>query len=142
MGIVFQFFQLMPTLTVLENILFAMDLVGVIPLANRADKARQLLDRVGLTDQARKLPQTLSGEQQQRVAIARALANDPPLLVADEPTGNLDTQTSESILTLFEAIRQAGVTLVVVTHDDDVARRANRIIRLRDGKLVTTNVPA
>lgn len=141
-GIVFQFFQLMPTLTVLENLLFAMDLVGVISPANRAHKARQLLDRVGLTDQARKLPQALSGGQQQRVAIARALANDPPLLVADEPTGNLDTQTSESILALFETIRQQGVTLVVVTHDDDVARRADRIIRLRDGQIITDNVPA
>ena len=119
-----------------------MDLVGVILPANRADKARQLLDRVGLTDQARKLPQTLSGGQQQRVAIARALANDPPLLVADEPTGNLDTQTSESILTLFEAIRQEGVTLVVVTHDDDVARGPTALSGCAtDGSLPPTYLP-
>jgi putative ABC transport system ATP-binding protein len=141
-GIVFQFFQLMPTLTVSENLLFAMDLVGVIPPADRTAKARQLLDRVGLADQARKLPQALSGGQQQRVAIARALANDPPLLVADEPTGNLDSQTSDSILSLFGSIKQEGVTLVVVTHDDDVARQADRIIRLRDGQIMEDNVTA
>lgn len=141
-GIVFQFFQLMPTLTVSENLLFAMDLVGVIPSADRTTKARQLLDRVGLADQARKLPQALSGGQQQRVAIARALANDPPLLVADEPTGNLDSQTSDSILSLFGSIKQEGVTLVVVTHDDDVARQADRIIRLRDGQVIEDNVIA
>nr|WP_232326027.1 ATP-binding cassette domain-containing protein [Spirosoma montaniterrae] len=143
-GIVFQFFQLMPTLTVLENIVFAMDLVGIVPTGQREDKARNLLDRVGLADQADKLPQTLSGGQQQRVAIARALANDPPLLVADEPTGNLDSQTTESILALFESINAQGVTLLIVTHDEDVARRAHRTIRLRDGQLVddTLTTPA
>ena len=141
-GIVFQFYQLMPTLTVLENIGFAMDLVGVIPTIDRAAKARRLLDRVGLSDQVDKLPQALSGGQQQRVAIARALANDPPLLVADEPTGNLDSQTSESILTLFDSIKQGGVTLVVVTHDEDVARRADRIVRLRDGQVIEDTVTA
>lgn len=141
-GIVFQFFQLMPTLTVLENIQFAMDLVGVVPTTERAAKARRLLDRVGLGDQADKLPQALSGGQQQRVAIARALANDPPLLVADEPTGNLDSQTSESILSLFESINQQGVTIVVVTHDEEIARRADRIIRLRDGQVIEDSIPA
>ena len=141
-GIVFQFFQLMPTLTVLENIQFAMDLVGVVPIPEREAKARQLLDRVGLSDQADKLPQALSGGQQQRVAIARALANDPPLLVADEPTGNLDSQTTESILTLFESIKAQGVTIVVVTHDEDIARRADRIIRLRDGQVIEDFIPS
>lgn len=141
-GIVFQFFQLMPTLTVLENIQFAMDLVGVVPITEREAKARRLLDRVSLGDQADKLPQALSGGQQQRVAIARALANDPPLLVADEPTGNLDSQTTESILALFESIKELGVTIVVVTHDEDIARRADRIIRLRDGQVIEDFKPA
>lgn len=141
-GIVFQFFQLMPTLTVLENLVFAMDLVGKIPPPKRLTDARSLLDQVGLADQADKLPQALSGGQQQRVAIARAMANDPPLLVADEPTGNLDSQTTESILNLFASIRQRGVTLVVVTHDEDIARRADRLIRLRDGQLIDDTVPA
>jgi putative ABC transport system ATP-binding protein len=136
-GIVFQFFQLMPTLTVLENIVFAMDLVGTTPANARVSKARALLIQVGLSDQADKLPQTLSGGQQQRVAIARSLANDPPLLVADEPTGNLDSQTTEAILSLFETISQQGVTLIIVTHDEDVAQRADRIIRLSDGQLVS-----
>jgi len=136
-GIVFQFFQLMPTLTVLENIVFAMDLVQNVPTNERIAKAQRLLEQVGLTDQGGKLPQTLSGGQQQRVAIARALANDPPLLVADEPTGNLDSQTTESILALFETISRQGVTLLIVTHDEDIARRADRVIRLRDGQLMS-----
>ena len=135
-GIVFQFFQLMPTLTALENVVFAMDLVGSVPRAERTTKARHLIERVGLTEHARHLPAALSGGQQQRVAIARALANDPPLLVADEPTGNLDSQTATTVLDLFDQLRREGVTLVVVTHDDDVARRAGRRIRLRDGRVV------
>jgi putative ABC transport system ATP-binding protein len=135
-GIVFQFFQLMPTLTVLENIGFAMDLVGIVPPSQRAVSARQLLHRVGLADQADKLPSALSGGQQQRVAIARALANNPPLLVADEPTGNLDSQTTETIISLFQAIKEQGVTIIVVTHDPDIAQRADRIIRLHDGQII------
>ena len=135
-GIVFQFFQLMPTLTVLENIEFAMDLVGIVPPAERAAKARQLLQRVGLADQTDKLPPALSGGQQQRVAIARALANNPPLLVADEPTGNLDSQTTETIISLFQTITEQGVTAIIVTHDQDIAQRADRIIRLHDGRII------
>lgn len=135
-GIVFQFFQLMPTLTALENVVFAMDLVGAVPRGDREAKARRLLDRVGLSAQADQLPAELSGGQQQRVAIARALANDPPLLVADEPTGNLDSQTAASILDVFDQLQREGVTLVVVTHDDDIARRAQRVVRLRDGRVV------
>jgi ABC-type lipoprotein export system ATPase subunit len=135
-GIVFQFFQLMPTLTALENVVFAIDLVKAVPRPERSAKARHLLERVGLSAQVSQLPGELSGGQQQRVAIARALANDPPLLVADEPTGNLDSQTAASILDLFDQLQREGVTLVVVTHDDDVARRAQRLVRLSDGRVV------
>lgn len=135
-GVVFQFFQLLPTLTVLENVLLAMEFVGRIPPGERETRARSLLDRVGISDQADKLPAMLSGGQQQRAAIARALANDPALLVADEPTGNLDSKTSAEIVGLFESLVAQGKTLVIVTHDEEIARRAGRVIRLADGKLV------
>jgi hypothetical protein len=117
-GVVFQFFQLLPTLTAAENLHIAMDLVGVVPKSQRAARALALLDRVGVADQAGKLPAALSGGQQQRVAIARALANDPPLLLADEPTGNLDTETASAITGLFSSLSREGKTLVLVTHDD------------------------
>ena len=132
-GVVFQFFQLLPTLTVEENILLAMDFVGKIPGANRRARARDLLGLVGLQDQAAKLPSALSGGQQQRAAIARALANDPPIVLADEPTGNLDSETSAAVAELFHGLIDQRKTLLIVTHDDKLASRAHRVIRLKDG---------
>ncbi|HVR40228.1 MAG TPA: ABC transporter ATP-binding protein [Thermoanaerobaculia bacterium] len=130
-GVVFQFFQLLPTLTVAENVMLPMDFRGAIPSRERRPRALALLDRVGVREQADKLPAALSGGQQQRVAIARALANDPPLILADEPTGNLDTTTSNEIFTLFDELARDGKTVVVVTHERDVA--ATRVITLADG---------
>ena len=135
-GVVFQFFQLLPTLTVLENLLLAMDFVGSVPSRDRRGRALALLDRVGVADQANKLPGTLSGGQQQRAAIARALANDPKLLVADEPTGNLDTDSAATVLDLLTALAGDGRAVVVVTHDEDFAARADRLLRLSDGMIV------
>ena len=136
-GVVFQFFQLLPTLTVLENLLLAMDLVGKVPPALRRARARDLLDRVGVADQAAKLPAMLSGGQQQRAAIARAIANDPPLLLADEPTGNLDSETAHDIGQLFGQLAREGKTLLIVTHDAALAAGARRVLRLKDGSMVT-----
>jgi putative ABC transport system ATP-binding protein len=136
-GVVFQFFQLLPTLTVLENLLLAMDLVGKVPAALRRTLARDLLDRVGVADQAAKLPAMLSGGQQQRAAIARALANDPALLLADEPTGNLDSETAHDIGQLFGQLAREGKTLLIVTHDAALAAGARRVLRLKDGSMVT-----
>lgn len=136
-GIVFQFFQLIPTLSALENVMLPMDLCDRWPSAERAERARVLLGRVGVADQADKLPSRLSGGQQQRVAIARALANDPPLLLADEPTGNLDSRTSEAMLELFASIVSGGRTLVLVTHAQSALRHATRAITLADGHLVS-----
>ena len=141
-GVVFQFFQLLPTLTVLENILLAMDFVGSKLSRERRSRAITLLDRVGIADQANKLPGTLSGGQQQRAAIARALANDPKLLVADEPTGNLDTDSAATVLNLLTSLAGDGCSVVVVTHDDDIAARADRLIRLSDGMIVEDTAKA
>lgn len=135
-GVVFQFFQLLPTLTVLENVLLAMDFLKVVPRQERKKRAQSLLEGVGIADQGAKLPATLSGGQQQRAAIARALANDPPILVADEPTGNLDTATAGAVIELFGTLVAEGKTLVVVTHDEAIARQADRVIRLEDGHVV------
>ena len=135
-GVVFQFFQLLPTLTILENILLAMDFVGTVAARDRRSRALALLDRVGIADQAGKLPGTLSGGQQQRAAIARAIANDPKLLVADEPTGNLDTDSAATVMGLLTSLADDGRAVIVVTHDDGVAARADRIIRLSDGMIV------
>ena len=132
-GIVFQFFQLLPSLTLLQNIQLPMDFVNKYPKRERLDRAHYLLDRVGLTKQGKQLPGQVSGGQQQRAAIARALANDPALLVADEPTGNLDSATAENIYTLFSALQQEGKTLVIVTHNEDLAKTASRHITLHDG---------
>ncbi len=132
-GIVFQFFQLLPSLTLLQNIQLPMDFVNKYPKRERLDRAHYLLDRVGLTKQGKQLPGQVSGGQQQRAAIARALANDPALLVADEPTGNLDSATAENIFTLFSALQQEGKTLVIVTHNEDLAKTASRHITLHDG---------
>jgi putative ABC transport system ATP-binding protein len=135
-GIVFQFFQLLPTLTVLENVVLPMDFRGGRAARERDRRARELLDLVGVGDQAAKVPAELSGGQQQRVAIARALANDPPLLVADEPTGNLDSATADRVLEVFGDLARRGTTLLLVSHDRDVARRASRVVELGDGRIV------
>jgi putative ABC transport system ATP-binding protein len=134
-GIVFQFFQLVPTLTVLENVTIAMDLVGTVPKRKRRARAVELLDQVGVAGQRRKLPSKLSGGEQQRVAIARALANDPEVLVADEPTGNLDTENSARINAIFAASASEGRTVLIATHDVAHLDTYDRIIRLADGVL-------
>ncbi len=134
-GVIFQFFQLLPTLTAVENILLAMDYGSRYPRADRADQALRLLELVGMADHAHHLPSALSGGGQQCVAIARALANDPVLLTADEPTGNLDSKSTEMIFRLFETLVESGKTILMVTHDSDLARRARRTIRLVDGRI-------
>lgn len=134
-GVIFQFFQLLPTLTAVENILLAMDYGGRYPAAERPERAVALLERVGMAGQAHRLPNALSGGQQQCVAIARALANDPLLLAADEPTGNLDTKSAAMVFHLFESLADSGKTILMVTHDSELARHAQRTIRLADGKI-------
>ncbi|MFC5826104.1 ABC transporter ATP-binding protein [Nonomuraea insulae] len=135
-GLVFQFFQLLPTLTVAENVMLPMDFAGKIPAVRRRDRALELLERVGIADQAGKLPSTLSGGQQQRAAIARALANDPPLLLADEPTGNLDSHTAQAVLDVFARLNAEGRTIVVVSHERDIRAIVGREITLVDGRVV------
>ncbi|MEV4179227.1 ABC transporter ATP-binding protein [Nonomuraea sp. NPDC049709] len=135
-GLVFQFFQLLPTLTVAENVMLPMDFAAKIPAVRRRDRALELLDRVGIADQAGKLPATLSGGQQQRAAIARALANDPPLLLADEPTGNLDSHTAQAVLDVFAGLNAEGRTIVVVSHERDIRAIVRREITLVDGRIV------
>jgi putative ABC transport system ATP-binding protein len=135
-GVVFQFFQLLPTLTVVENVMLPMDFLRARPAKTRRPRALELLDRVGLADQANKLPATLSGGQQQRVAIARALANDPKIVTADEPTGNLDSETAAAVLELFRALAAEGRTVVVATHERDISRLATRTVTLSDGRVV------
>jgi putative ABC transport system ATP-binding protein len=135
-GLVFQFFQLLPTLTVAENVMLAMDFAKKIPVGERRNRAQHLLERVGVGDQADKVPATLSGGQQQRAAIARALANDPPILLADEPTGNLDSTTAGAVLELFADLHTDGQTIVVVTHERDIRSIAGRQLTLQDGRVV------
>ena len=135
-GVIFQFFQLLPTLTAVENILLAMDYGGRYPRTERPERALYLLDLVGMADHVHRLPNSLSGGQQQCVAIARALANDPVLLTADEPTGNLDSKSAEMVFHLFENLAQAGKTILMVTHDNDLAMRAQRTIKLADGRII------
>jgi putative ABC transport system ATP-binding protein len=134
-GVVFQFFQLLPTLTLVENVMLPMDFCDMYSMPEREERAMTLLAQVDLTDHAHKLPTAISGGQQQRAAIARALANDPPILAADEPTGNLDSVTSASIFNLFEDLIAKGKTILMVTHDLDLARRATRTILLVDGEI-------
>jgi putative ABC transport system ATP-binding protein len=135
-GVVFQFFQLLPTLTVVENVMLPMDLGNCFRAGEREERAMRLLDAVEIADQAHKLPANISGGQQQRVAIARALANDPPLVMADEPTGNLDSRTAGAVVSLFERLVEQGKTVLMVTHDMDLARHAGRLVRLSDGLIV------
>jgi putative ABC transport system ATP-binding protein len=138
-GIVFQFFQLLPTLTVVENVVLPMDFCNVYSGRERRERAIALLDKVGIPEQADKLPAALSGGEQQRAAIARALANDPPLLVADEPTGNLDSQTSDAVIQLFANLVKEGKTVVMVTHERDLSRYFTRSITLSDGEVLRDN---
>lgn len=135
-GIVFQFFQLIPTLSILENILLAMDFVNVIPKQDRLQRARSLLELVGIEIHADKFPAALSGGEQQRAAIARALANDPPILIADEPTGNLDSKNANAIHALLKQFSKDGKTVIVVTHEDVSSSGYDRIVTLRDGNLI------
>jgi putative ABC transport system ATP-binding protein len=141
-GLVFQFFQLLPTLTVAENVMLPMDFARTIPAGRRRDRARDLLDQMGIGDQADKLPATLSGGQQQRAAIARALANEPPILLADEPTGNLDSATAAAVLELFTDLNTGGRTIVVVTHERDIRSVASREVTVVDGRIVSDKAEA
>jgi putative ABC transport system ATP-binding protein len=135
-GLVFQFFQLLPTLTVAENVMLPMDFARRIPARERRERAQELLERVGIGNQADKMPAALSGGQQQRAAVARALANDPALLLADEPTGNLDSATAEAVLELFADLNADGRTIVVVTHERDIRSLVGREVTLMDGRVV------
>ncbi len=134
LGFVFQQFHLLPHATALENVMLPMIYAGLSP-QQRRDKAREALDRVGLGERMQNKPNQLSGGQQQRVAIARAIINQPALLLADEPTGALDSRTTDDVLNLFDALHDQGITLVLVTHEDDVAARAERVAHFRDGRV-------
>ena len=135
-GVVFQTFELMPTLTVLENVTLPMDFAHKYSLRKQRERGMYLLEQMEIGDHAHKPPSAVSGGQQQRVAIARAMANDPPILVADEPTGSLDSVTTNAVLRVFENLVAEGTTVMLVTHDVDIARRATRVIRLADGEIV------
>lgn len=135
-GIVFQFFQLMPTLTALENVMLPLNLRGAKSSAESRRRALANLELVGLVDHAQHLPSELSGGEQQRIAIARALANDPPFIVADEPTGNLDSQTGDFIFSIFRQLAAEGKTVIYVTHDNHLAQQAQRLVQVRDGQII------
>jgi putative ABC transport system ATP-binding protein len=142
LGIIFQFFQLLPSLSLQQNVVMPMEFAGKYKRRERRERAMHLLEIVGLADQANKLPGMVSGGQQQRAAIARALANDPPLLIADEPTGNLDSQTAESVFELFLKLVGDGKTLVMVTHDLNLVDRIPRIIEIRNGVITCDSIAA
>jgi len=133
LGVVFQFFQLLPSISLIKNVTIPMEFCGVYAPKERRERALHILEQVGLAEHVHKRPSEISGGQQQRVAIARALANDPPILVADEPTGNLDSRTSDEIMDVFAGMVEQGKTLLIVTHDRGVARRATRQVRIVDG---------
>ena len=135
-GVIFQFFQLLPTLTIAENVILPMDFCNTFPRRQRKARAMYLLEQVGVAGQADKLPTALSGGQQQRVAIARALANDPPVIVADEPTGNLDSPTAEAVYQLFADLVAAGKTILMVSHDRDIFQRVTRTVTIADGEII------
>lgn len=140
LGIVFQFFQLLPMISVIENIMLPMDFCRTYPMHERRRRAMDLLELVELAEHAHKLPTALSGGQQQRVAIARALANDPPVVIADEPTGNLDSKTAESVFALFNDLVAKGKTIIIVTHDSGLAKRTHRTALIADGEIVNEYV--
>ena len=139
-GLVFQFQQLMPTLTIVENVMMPMDFAKSVPTRDRYPRAMDLLELVDVADQADKFPSGLSGGQQQRAAIARALANDPPLIAADEPTGNLDSHAADSVLGLFRDLTTAGKTVVVVTHERDIAAWVDRVVTVSDGRILRNDI--
>jgi putative ABC transport system ATP-binding protein len=134
-GIIFQFFQMLPALSLLQNVILPMDFARKYTPKKRRERAMHLLEVVGLADQAHKLPSMVSGGQQQRAAIARALANDPPLLVADEPTGNLDSRTAGDVFDLFNELISQGKTMLMVTHDKELAKQVPRVVEITDGKI-------
>lgn len=136
-GVVFQTFELLPTLTVLQNVTLPMDFADRSSISERRDRGMHLLEQMEIAEHANKLPSAVSGGQQQRVAIARAMANDPPILVADEPTGSLDSVTAGAVIQVFEALLEDGKTVMLVTHDKDIASRGTRSIRLVDGEIVS-----
>jgi len=140
MGIIFQFFQLLPALSLMQNVILPMDLAGKYKPRERRERAEYLLEIVDLADQRHKLPSMVSGGQQQRAAMARALANDPPIIIADEPTGNLDSKTAETVFNLFNQLVEEGKTIIIVTHDSSLARRANRTALITDGEIVNEYV--
>ena len=140
LGVVFQFFQLLPTISVIENIMLPMDFCHTYPMRQREKRALELLELVELAEHAYKLPTALSGGQQQRVAIARALANDPPIVIADEPTGNLDSKTADSVFELFRNLVVQGKTIIIVTHDSGLAKRTDRTALIVDGEIVNEYV--
>ncbi len=140
LGIVFQFFQLLPTLSVIENVMLPMDFCNAYPASERKKRALDLLEIVDMAAHAYKLPSALSGGQQQRVAIARSLANNPPLIIADEPTGNLDSKTADAMFRLFETLAAEGKTVVMVTHDSSLAKRVSRTVIIADGEVVNEYV--
>jgi ABC-type lipoprotein export system ATPase subunit len=140
MGIIFQFFQLLPSLSLMQNVILPMDLAGKYKPRERRERAEHLLEIVDLADQMNKLPSTVSGGQQQRAAMARALANDPPIIIADEPTGNLDSKTAATVFNLFNRLVEQGKTIVIVTHDSSLARRAHRTALITDGEIVNEYV--
>jgi ABC-type lipoprotein export system ATPase subunit len=140
MGVVFQFFQLLPTLTLLENTMLPMDYCNLYRYAERPERAMELLQKVGLEDQAHKLPTSVSSGQQQSAAIARALATDPSIIVADEPTGNLDSRSADNILHLFESLAKRGKTVLIVTHDSSITRRTDQTVILSDGEIIDPTV--
>ncbi len=135
LGIIFQFFQMLPALSIAQNVILPMDLAGKYSPRERRERALHLLETVGLADQATKLPSMVSGGQQQRAAIARALANDPPIIVADEPTGNLDSRNSQDIFELFNRVVEQGKTMLMVTHDKELAKRVPRVVEILDGRI-------
>lgn len=134
-GIIFQFFQMLPALNLLQNVILPMDFAAKYPRHERSDRAAELLRMVGLADQLHKLPNMVSGGQQQRAAVARALANDPPLLVTDEPTGNLDGRTADDVFELFLRLSAQGKTIIMVTHNTELAGRVPRLIEVSDGRI-------
>ena len=137
LGIVFQFFQLIPSLTLIENITLPMDFCNTYRGAHQVQRAQELLEMVGIAEHAQKVPAKSSGGQQQRVAIARALANDPEVIVADEPTGNLDSTTASGILEVFADLVAGGKTVIVATHDEEIAQYASKIIEISDGSILS-----
>ncbi len=141
LGIVFQFFQLLPMLTLVENVMLPMDFCNIYLPASRERRALGLLRLVGLEEFAHKLPGAVSGGQQQSAAVARALANDPPILIADEPTGNLDSHTADRVMNIFEELVTQGKTILMVTHDRSLAARTSRILLISDGELTQESTP-